>query len=116
MQSSSPVGDFEAYLPARKPVETARQKKYRIGVARNGKHVHNCDHSSARKRKNSLEIKELRDEVDLENRSSLYVASVVFQALDIWGRVAKWLCSGLQIRLRRFDSDLGLHYKKPVDQ
>ena len=25
------------------------------------------------------------------------------------GRVAEWLCSGLQIRVRRFNSDLGLH-------
>ncbi|CAI8896506.1 hypothetical protein EMIT0324P_20785 [Pseudomonas chlororaphis] len=33
-----------------------------------------------------------------------------------FGRVAKWLCSGLQIRLRRFDSDLGLQTESPVDQ
>ena len=26
------------------------------------------------------------------------------------GSVAEWLCSGLQIRLRRFDSDPSLHY------
>ena len=26
------------------------------------------------------------------------------------GRVAEWLCSGLQIRVRRFNSDLGLHH------
>ena len=26
------------------------------------------------------------------------------------GRVAEWLCSGLQIRVRRFNSDLGLQY------
>ena len=26
------------------------------------------------------------------------------------GRVAEWLCSGLQIRVHRFDSGLGLHY------
>ncbi len=25
------------------------------------------------------------------------------------GRVAEWLCSGLQSRVRRFDSDPGLH-------
>jgi hypothetical protein len=25
------------------------------------------------------------------------------------GRVAEWLCSGLQIRVRRFNSGLGLH-------
>ena len=28
------------------------------------------------------------------------------------GRVAEWSCSGLQIRVRRFDSDLGLHMRK----
>ncbi|SBV36478.1 hypothetical protein STPYR_11408 [uncultured Stenotrophomonas sp.] len=27
------------------------------------------------------------------------------------GLVAEWLCSGLQIRVRRFDSDPGLHSK-----
>jgi hypothetical protein len=27
------------------------------------------------------------------------------------GRVAEWSCSGLQSRVRRFDSDLGLHCK-----
>ena len=32
------------------------------------------------------------------------------------GRVAKWLCSGLQIRPRRFDSGLGLHTESPADQ
>ena len=26
------------------------------------------------------------------------------------GRVAEWLCSGLQIRVHRFDSGLGLHH------
>ena len=30
----------------------------------------------------------------------------------LWtGRVAEWLCSGLQIRVHRFDSGLGLHYR-----
>ena len=29
------------------------------------------------------------------------------------GRVAEWLCSGLQIRVRRFNSDLGLQSKAP---
>ena len=29
------------------------------------------------------------------------------------GRVAEWLCSGLQIRVRRFNSDLGLQLSKP---
>jgi hypothetical protein len=28
------------------------------------------------------------------------------------GRVAEWLCSGLQIRVRRFNSDLGLQFFK----
>jgi hypothetical protein len=28
----------------------------------------------------------------------------------LFGRVAKWLCSGLQSRLHRFDSDLGLQF------
>ena len=30
------------------------------------------------------------------------------------GQVAEWLCSGLQSRLRRFDSDPGLHFNHPV--
>jgi hypothetical protein len=25
--------------------------------------------------------------------------------------VAEWLCSGLQLRVRRFDSDLSLHFE-----
>ena len=29
------------------------------------------------------------------------------------GRVAEWLCSGLQIRVRRFNSDLGLQLDLP---
>jgi hypothetical protein len=32
------------------------------------------------------------------------------------GRVAEWLCSGLQIRVRRFNSDLGLHRKSQAPQ
>src|SRR5690606_31800206 len=31
------------------------------------------------------------------------------QILQTTGRVAEWLCSGLQIRVRRFNSDPGLH-------
>ena len=30
------------------------------------------------------------------------------------GRVAEWLCSGLQIRVRRFNSDLGLQTRNPA--
>jgi hypothetical protein len=30
-----------------------------------------------------------------------------------FGRVAEWLCSGLQIRVRRFNSDLGLQLDLP---
>ena len=30
----------------------------------------------------------------------------------VTGRVAEWLCSGLQIRVRRFNSDLGLHLER----
>jgi hypothetical protein len=30
------------------------------------------------------------------------------------GRVAEWLCSGLQIRVRRFNSDLGLQIESPA--
>jgi hypothetical protein len=33
------------------------------------------------------------------------------KASNVTGRVAEWLCSGLQIRVRRFNSDLGLHLK-----
>ena len=33
----------------------------------------------------------------------------VFWALKN-GRMAEWLCSGLQLRVRRFDSDSGLHF------
>ena len=29
--------------------------------------------------------------------------------------MAEWSCSGLQIRVRRFDSDFGLHMRSPVD-
>ena len=32
------------------------------------------------------------------------------------GRVAEWLCSGLQIRVRRFNSDLGLQYDPIEDR
>ena len=32
---------------------------------------------------------------------------------DVTGRVAEWLCSGLQIRVRRFNSDLGLQMIAP---
>ena len=31
-----------------------------------------------------------------------------------YGRVAEWLCSGLQIRVRRFNSDLGLQHDTPL--
>ena len=35
---------------------------------------------------------------------------------QVTGRVAEWLCSGLQIRVRRFNSDLGLQFEKRPGQ
>lgn len=35
---------------------------------------------------------------------------------QVTGRVAEWLCSGLQIRVRRFNSDLGLQFEKRSGQ
>ena len=32
--------------------------------------------------------------------------------MDVTGLVAEWLCSGLQSRVRRFNSDPGLHFPK----
>lgn len=32
---------------------------------------------------------------------------VIIASID--GKVAEWSCSGLQLRVRRFDSDLSLH-------
>lgn len=43
----------------------------------------------------------------LVSRSNLFAIFAVKQ--HCLGRVAEWSCSGLQIRVRRFDSDLGLH-------
>ena len=34
-----------------------------------------------------------------------------YNDLAFWGKVAEWLCSGLQSRERRFDSDPCLHFE-----
>jgi hypothetical protein len=36
-------------------------------------------------------------------------ASAIRATIKTDGQVAEWSCSGLQSRVRRFDSDLGLH-------
>ena len=38
----------------------------------------------------------------------------VVESVTSSGRVAEWLCSGLQIRVRRFNSDLGLQNERPA--
>ena len=44
-----------------------------------------------------------------------FVSSAGYETIQASsGRVAEWLCSGLQIRVRRFNSDLGLQIKTPL--
>ena len=52
-----------------------------------------------------------RNLAKVEVASSRLVSRSKFLDKPVLGEIAKWLCSGLQIRLRRFDSDSRLHYR-----
>ncbi len=47
----------------------------------------------------------------LVSRSKYWHSVVTLYAVFATGLVAEWSCSGLQSRVRRFDSDLGLQSK-----